>query len=168
MGGREIAKRSNIYLFITPKGSHIRNIHRKTTNTNVGAALLKRLQAREVHRQFLVCSEDDVRRIITASPTKSCTPDPIPIFLLKEPIDPLLPFLTTMINASLREGCLPASQKHAIIMSLLKKPSLDDGEMKNYCPVSKLTFISKVVDQVVRHLHAYDLLPCLQLAYWRH
>ena len=34
------------------------------------------------------CSEDKVRRLITASPTKSCALDPIPTFLLVE-----MPFL---------------------------------------------------------------------------
>ena len=45
-----------------------------------------------------------IRRVIMESPTKSCTLDPIPTFLLKELIDALLPFLTVMISASLREG----------------------------------------------------------------
>jgi len=37
--------------------------------------------------EFMVCSEDDVGRTIMASPTKSCTLDPIPTFLLKETLD---------------------------------------------------------------------------------
>ena len=50
------------------------------------------------------CSEDEVRRLIAASPTKSCALDPIPTFLLNEMVDVLLPYVTEMINASLREG----------------------------------------------------------------
>jgi len=38
---------------------------------------------------FQLCSEDEVRRLITASPTKSCALDQIPTFLLKEVIDVL-------------------------------------------------------------------------------
>jgi len=77
--------------------------------------------------------------------------------------------LVLSFNSSLREGFLPASQKHAIISPLLKKSSLDGGEMKNYRPVSNVTFISKdvvrvVVDQVVRYLQTHDLLPRLQSA----
>ena len=99
------------------------------------------------------------------------TLDPIPTFLLKESLDLQLSYLTAMINASLREGCLPVSQKHAIISPLLKKPSLDDGA--NYRPVSTLTFISKVVkrvvaDQVMRCVQAHNLLGSLQSAYRRH
>ena len=78
---------------------------------------------------FPLCSEDEVRRIMS-SPTKSCTLDPYR--QMKEAVDVLLPYLTAMVNASLREGCLPASQKIAIITRLLKKPSLDTSELKNY------------------------------------
>jgi len=42
---------------------------------------------------------------------------------------------------------MPASQKCAIITPLLKKLSLDSGELKNYRPVSNLTFMSKAVDR---------------------
>jgi len=49
-------------------------------------------------------------------------------FILTETIDVLLPFLTEMVNVSLREGCLPASQKRAIITPLLNKPTLDARE----------------------------------------
>jgi len=78
-----------------------------------------------------------------------------------------------MINASLREGRLPASQKHAILTPLLKKPYLDAGDLKNYRPVSNLAFISKVaekivVEKIVSHLQEQDLLPRLQSAYRRH
>ena len=52
------------------------------------------------------CSEDEVRRL-SPSPTKSCELDPIPTFLLKEMVDVLLPYVTAMINTSLREGRLP-------------------------------------------------------------
>jgi len=89
-----------------------------------------------------VCSEEDVRRAIVSSPTTSCIRDPIPTFILKGSLDVLLTFVTAMVNASLRDGRLPASQKTAIITPLLKKPSLDAGDLKSYRPVSNLTFMS--------------------------
>ena len=123
--------------------------------------------------ELKACTEDVVRRMILSSPTKSCTLDPIPTFLLKESVDVLLPYLTAMINASLREGRLPASQKHAILTPLLKKSHLDASDLKNYRPVSNLAFISKVaerivVEKLVSHLQEQDLLPRLQSAYRRH
>ena len=82
------------------------------------------------------CSEDEVRRLITASPTKSRALDPIPTFLLKEMVDVvLLPYVTAMINASLLEGRLASSHRHAVVTPLLKSSRLDAGERKNYLPV---------------------------------
>ena len=107
-----------------------------------------------------------------ASPTKSCTLDPIPTFLLKEVVDDLLPFLTAMVNTSLREGYLPGSQKNAVVSPLLKKSSIDSVEIKNYRPVSNLTFTSKLVERIVteqfvQYLNANGLMPRLQSAYRR-
>ena len=92
---------------------------------------------------FRACTEDEAREIIMRSPSKSCSLDPIPTTILKECIDDLLPFLTAMCNASLLEGHLPVSQRHAIITPLIKKSNLDATDVKNYRPVSNLTFVSK-------------------------
>ena len=117
-------------------------------------------------------TEEEVRHVIMRSPTKSCILDPVPTSILKESLDILLPFLTAMCNASIVEGHLPLSQRHAIVTPLLKKPSLDPDELKNYRPVSNLTFVSKVVerlvsDQLVEYLETHDLMPRLQSAYRR-
>ena len=66
-----------------------------------------------------------------------------------------------------------ATQKHAIATPLLKKPYLDASDLRNYRPVSNLTFVSKVVERIVaekllRYLQEHDLLPRLQSAYRRH
>ena len=87
-------------------------------------------------------------------------------------IDDLLPFLTAMCNASLLEGHLPVSQRHAIITPLIKKPHLDAADVKNYRPVSNLTFVSKVVERLVSgrlvgYLQENNLMPVEQSAYWR-
>jgi len=115
--------------------------------------------------ELRVCSEENVRRAIVLSPTKSCSLDPIPTFILKDSLDVLLTyFVTTMVNASLRDGRLPASQKTPIITPLLKKPSLDAGDLKSYRPVSTLTFMSKVVERIVAgHLVEYLQSSCLML-----
>ena len=101
------------------------------------------------------------------SPTNSCALDPIPAFLVKEMVDVLLPYVTAMINTSLREGRLPSSHKHAVITPLLKKPGLDAEELKNYRPVSNLTFVSKLVERVVAsrlvsYLTTHGQMPQLQ------
>ena len=70
---------------------------------------------------FRQYTEAEVRRIVTKSPIKSCSLDPVPTFLLHEFIDLLLPYVTRMVNASLAQGRLPLSQRHAIVTPLLKK-----------------------------------------------
>ena len=99
--------------------------------------------------QFRACTEDEVREVIMRPPSKSCNLDPIPTTILEECIDDLLPFLTAMCNASLLEGHLPVSQRHAIITPLIKILHLDAAEMKKNRPVSNLTFVSKVVERLV-------------------
>jgi len=53
--------------------------------------------------------------IYCMSPVKSCSLDPVPTFLVREYVDVLLPYITRMVNASLSQGRLPVSQKHAIV-----------------------------------------------------
>ena len=116
--------------------------------------------------------EDEVRRMICVSPTKSCSLDPIPTSILKQVLDVMLPYMTAMFNASLLEGHLPQSQTHAIVTPLIKKPSLDPDEQKRYRPVSNLTFVSKAVERLVSHqlveyLDEHKLMPRLQSVYRR-
>jgi Reverse transcriptase (RNA-dependent DNA polymerase) len=85
----------------------------------------------------------------------------------------LLPYVISMINTSLREGRMPAVHKHAIVTPLLKKPGFDADELKNYRPVSNLSFMSKLVERVVSsrlvtYLDMHGLMPRLQSAYRRH
>jgi len=82
-------------------------------------------------------TEAEVRRIIMTSPTKSCSLDPVPTFLLRESTDLLLPYVTRMVHASLAQGRLPPSERHASVTPLLKKPGLDVSDMSSYRPVSK-------------------------------
>ena len=53
---------------------------------------------------FKSVSEDEVRKVITKSPTKSCLLDPWPTLLVKECLDILLPSVTKLVNCSLTEG----------------------------------------------------------------
>ena len=90
------------------------------------------------------------------SPIKSCALDPVPTFLLREFVDLLLPYVTCMVNLSLRDARVPDSQKHAVITPLLKRPGLDTMDMANYRPVSNVTFVSKIIERAVaKQLHQY-------------
>ena len=101
-------------------------------------------------------------KIIKSSPTKSCLLVPWPTFLIKECIDILLLSLTKLVNCSLMEGCVPDAFKTAVVTPLIKKANLPTDDLKNYRPVSGLSFRSKLVEHVVakqllEHIHVHNL-----------
>ena len=119
---------------------------------------------------FRQYSEEEILQTVHDMPTKSCALDPIPTFLLKDLVPCFAPFLTAMCNASLKEGNLPVSQRHALVTPLLKKSNLDSDQLTNYRPVSNLTFMSKVIERLVarqltNYLLSNALMPVLQSAY---
>ena len=119
---------------------------------------------------FEPVTEAMVKLVITKSAPKTCSLDPIPTPLLLEILDCLLPSLTALINSSLSSGLFPQAFKSAVTFPLLKKPSLDPNELKNFRPISNLPFISKIIEKLVlvqisRHLSANNLLNLFQSAY---
>jgi len=84
----------------------------------------------------------------------------------------LSPFVALLFNKSLSTGCVPAAFKLAVIRPLLKKSGLDPSQMKNYRPVSNLSFLSKLLERVVqvRLQNFIDsiLMPTAQSAYHQH
>jgi hypothetical protein len=118
-------------------------------------------------------TEDEVRRIIGSTKTKSCSLDPIPTFILKEFLVNLLPFITAMCNCSLQEGWLPLSQRHAIVRPIVKKSGSDADDAKNYRPISNLSYMSKLVERMVgqqltAYLELHGLLPKFQSGFRKH
>ena len=119
---------------------------------------------------FRDCSMEEVRRFLIQSPPKSCSLDPLPTFILREFMDELLPFIHIMCNISMQHGELPESQKSAIVTPILKKYDLDPDDVRNYRPISNLTFLSKVIERIVAsqltgYLQENKLFPDLQSAY---
>lgn len=120
--------------------------------------------------QFSAVSEQDIMKLIRKSPAKSCSLDPIPTSLLMAHSDTLLPAITRIVNTSLTTGMFPTQLKEAHVTPLLKKPSLDSEVLKNFRPVSNLSFVSKIVEKAVavqlsRHLQENDLHEPSQSAY---
>ena len=99
--------------------------------------------------KFDDASPDDIAKVIKNSPTKSCLLDPWPTFLLKDCLDILLPYITKLVNCSLSEGAVLDGFTSAVVTPLIKKSSLSKDDLKNYHPVSGLSFISKLMERVV-------------------
>lgn len=68
---------------------------------------------------------------------------------LCSPFDSTGPTILALINNSLASGCIPAAFKHVVLQSLIKKKNLDPADLSNYRPISKLSFLSKVLEKVV-------------------
>ena len=92
---------------------------------------------------------DEVRHLIQLVPFKSSDLDPIPTGLVKDCIDILVTLITSIVNLSLSEGSFPSHFKSALVSPLLKKSTLDKDNLKNYRPVSNLSFLSKVLEKFV-------------------
>ena len=121
---------------------------------------------------FEPATDNEVKKIITSSPQKTCPLDPIPTWLLKACTDSesLLSSITGIINRSLMDGCVPEDFKGALVTPLLKKQTLDCNILNNYRPVSNLKFISKVLEKVVaarlnKYLEENNLREPYQSAY---
>ena len=101
--------------------------------------------------------------------TKTCETDPIPSILVKSSIHILAPFLKKLVNTSLTSGYFYPSWKRSIIRPKLKKHNLEHV-LKNYRPLSNLSFVSKLSEkacagQLVAHLTTHNLFPTNQSAY---
>ena len=119
---------------------------------------------------FTPVTSEETRKILAKSPTKSSILDPWPTWMLKQHLSTLTPVLAGIINQSLQNGNFPSEWKRALVTPLLKKPSLDPTELRNFRPVSNLPFISKVVERVVAkqlstYLDKHQLYPTFQSAY---
>ena len=106
------------------------------------------IKAKSTLENFKTWTEQDVKKLITSMPNKSCALDPLPTKLVKECVDELVPSITKLINISLSEGCIPSKLKEAIITPLLKKQNAE-LTLKNYRPVSNLAYISKLIEKAV-------------------
>ena len=111
----------------------------------------------------------DVAKVIFSSPAKSCESDPLPTDLLKGILPVSLNLLTELVNRLLQTGTFPNNLKEALVKLLLKKTTLELID-KNYCPVSNLPFIGKMLewvltDSLLDHIHEHNLMKPLQSAY---
>lgn len=127
-------------------------------------------EVKHLFTEFSPVSEDDIKRHIRKCASKSCDLDPIPTWLLKLCLNELAPCITHIVNLSLTTSEVSSNLKLALIVPLIKKLLLDPEVLKNFRPVSNLSFISKLVERVVAeqlntHLTLNTLLEKFQSAY---
>ena len=102
---------------------------------------------------FTPATDAAIVRFMNKCLSKACALNPWPTTLLKTNINIIGPVLANIINKLLKSAAVPAEMKHALVTPLLKKTGLDVDDINNYCPISNLRFVSKLLG---RHI-AVDL-----------
>ena len=120
-------------------------------------------------RNFTPITQSHLEKTIKAMPTNSCQLDVIPTDKVKKVLGGCLPALTHIINKSLETNQFCSEWKEALVKLLIKKTTAGQ-EKSNYRPVSNLSFISKIVENVIliqfaKHCDENKLLPAYQSAY---
>ena len=113
--------------------------------------------------------EREVEKRICKLPSKSCELDPMLTTLLKEMVEVVTPVITSIINRSLLSGKFYKGLKVAHVKPLIKKKGMH-VVFKSFCPVSNLSYISKLVerfaaDHLVDHVTQNGLSEKFQSAY---
>ena len=115
-------------------------------------------------------TEADVLRYMGETRKTCCSLDPINVSKLGETYESAAPAVGAIINSSFDEGHFVASEKRGLIRPYLKKIGLDVNDLSNYCPVTNLTHLSKIIeqamlDQMVPFLEEVGVVPRYQSAY---
>ena len=99
--------------------------------------------------EFQPTTSEEIVKVLTESPNKSCELDKVPTWMLKTFLKELAPALTSIVNESLSISDIPKQFKHALVRPLIKKSTLDAEVLNNFRPVSNLNFISKLIEKIV-------------------
>ncbi|KAF7254138.1 hypothetical protein EYD10_00669 [Varanus komodoensis] len=99
--------------------------------------------------EFQLLRPDDVDKVLGRVRPTTCLLDPCPSWLINDSKHGIGTWILEVVNASLREGRVPAPLKEAVIRLVLKKASLDPEMATNYRPVANIPFLGKVLERVV-------------------
>ena len=119
---------------------------------------------------FRSVTEADVLRYIRESRKTCCSLDPINVSKLGEACESAAPAVSAIINSCFDEGHFVATEKRGLIRPYLKKIGLDINDLSNYCPVTNLTHLSKIIERAMLDLLApfleeVGVVPRYQSAY---
>ena len=120
-------------------------------------------------QNFKPLTEEQVLNFIYQMHYTTCEMDPCNTKFLMKFKDTLTGTITKTVNVSLTTGQYLDEWKIAVVRPLIKGPNLDT-EYKNYCPISSLSFMSKLIEkaahsQLMTHFTEHNLLPKHQNAY---
>ena len=88
------------------------------------------------------------QRLVLSALSKACALDLIHTQIIKSVASTICPFIQKIINLSLAQYMVASEFKMVIVKPLIYKPNLD-LIYQNYRPVSKLPFVSELLEQSV-------------------
>ena len=115
-------------------------------------------------------SSDVLSSLISKLNKTTCVLDPFPTKLLMSHLSYILDIILCIVNLCFSSGVFPTPRKSSIIFPFIKIQSLDPEILKNYRPVAKLSFISKIIEKAIAtqihdHLINNDIVDKFQSAY---
>ena len=75
----------------------------------------------------------------------TCASDPFPTRFFISYLPIIIDVILYIVNLCITTNFFPLPCKSSIVTPLIKKPGLDAEILKNYRPVSNLSFLSKVI-----------------------
>ena len=119
--------------------------------------------------RFELVDTDYIVKLINYTPPKLCALDPIPTKPLKRHAQDGVPYITVIINLSTSIGEVSPNLKEALLKPLLKKIHLEPV-FQSYCPVSNLSYLSKLIqrtvcNQITTYTESTNNLEKIQSAY---
>ena len=131
--------------FFVKKIDDIRSTMTKTSMPKFDSDQLPQMS---LLHEFQPTTADEIKEIVSDSGFKCSPSDLLPLKLLKQNFQTLLPLFVDLVNLSMASGSMDGV-KEADIIPLLKGDSLDQNVLKNFRPVSNLMFIGKLTERVV-------------------
>ena len=101
-----------------------------------------------VFNKFALVSKEELIKIMSVM-NKTCASDPFPTKLLMNHLPAVIDIILHIVNLSISTCIFPSFCKSSIVIPLIKKPGLDSEVLKNYRPVSNLSFLSKIIEKVI-------------------
>ena len=160
------------FLFIGNKVEKIRaNVGSNVSDVVDESSMFHSDQVTRIHN-FNLLTPGEIEKIVKNFPSKTCSLDTIPTWLVKDNLHNLLPILIKVVNSSLSHGTFLDTLKQSIITPVLKKSSLGHNIPKHYRLVANIKIMSKVIEkaapcQVTSHIDSNGLCKNYQSSYKR-
>jgi len=144
------------------------NISQELQSSSTRRAFAVRPHQGPALSSFQPVTIEEVRMLLSATPSKSSPLDVLPCSLLKSCSEVFAPAIARLANLPK----FPARYKRVQVLPLLKKTGLDSSSPANYRPISNPATISKVIERLLLtrlrpHLLGSTNFSEFQSAYWK-